>query len=454
MKITENLSYNWIIALEAITQNKIRSILTSLGIICGTASVIGMLAIGSGAKEEIIEKMKVLGTNNIIINSTFDEELSAQDAAEGSSSGTGSDTGEENSEGESKNKYSPGLSLEDVESIKKIIPSVSVVSPTITEKYMAYNSPFKIESNLVGITETYKSVNNFSITKGRDFSNFDLDNGKQVCILGTRVAKKLFPAEEPIGKKIKVAGLWFDIIGTSGKLNISVESLEGLGERNFNNDIYIPISTVLLRIKNAKMISKGDLMRGRGDDSEKNDYNQINKIVVQADDTKMMMKYAELIDRVLLRRHNGVADYEIIVPEELLKQEQETTRIFNMVLGIIASISLLVGGIGIMNIMLASVLERTREIGIRMAVGAKRKDIAEQFLFEAIAISLSGGFLGVVTGVAASFVIEALSGITTIISLWSVLLAFVVSMTVGLAFGIIPAKKASQQNTIDLLRYE
>ncbi len=446
MKLLDNLSYNWAIAFEAIAQNKIRSILTSLGIICGTASVIGMLAIGTGAKSEILEKMKILGTNNIIINSQFNEEDNTQEEE-------GEETEDEKDE-QAKKRYSPGLTMEDAQSIIDKIPGLKIASPTITQEYTAYHAPFKVKSQLVGITSNYKAVNDMSIEKGRDFTKFDFENAKQVVLIGSGIAKKLFPGENPINQKIKVGGLWFTVVGIAGKREFSEGSLEGLGLRNFNNDIYVPISTVLMRIKNTSLITKKDLERGFLRNDKKVNYHQLNKIVIQVDDTKQMVKYAEIINRLLLRRHNSVEDFEIVVPEVLLKQEQETTKIFNFVLSVIASISLLVGGIGIMNIMLASILERTREIGIRMAVGAKRKDIAEQFLFEAIAISITGGLLGVLAGIATSFTIEAFSGITTIVTLWSVILAFVVSISIGLIFGIFPARKAAQQNTIDLLRYE
>lgn len=470
MKLFDNISHNWAIAFEAIAQNKVRSALTSLGIICGTASVIGMLAIGTGAKSEVLEKMQILGTNNIIIRSEFSADgADGSDSEEGDSSN--SESGESTSGGsgketEGKKKFSPGLSMADLKSIKEEVPGIKTVSPSITHEGKAYRKQFKMEPTVVGIDLSYHDVKYYEVINGRDLNRFDIENSKLVCLIGSETALKLFPADNPVGKKLKTAGLWFTVVGVLGARNYSESSLEGLGVRDMNKDIYIPISTMLMRMKNTRLITKKDLGGGSqfsggggrivmtSSSGERQNYHQLATIIVRVDDTKKMKEYAEIIKRMLIRRHNGVEDFEVIIPEVLLKQEQETTRIFNFVLGVIASISLIVGGIGIMNIMLASIMERTREIGIRMAVGALRQDIAEQFLFEAIAISLTGGILGVIAGVGASFLIEMLSGINTIVTFWSVLLAFVVSIATGLVFGIFPAKKAARQNTIELLRYE
>jgi len=214
----------------------------------------------------------------------------------------------------------------------------------------------------------------------------------------------------------------------------------------------------LLRFKNRSLITKKDLASNRSSDEEDNNkdinLNQLDRIVVTVNKSENVTKLSDVIDRMLLRRHNEVKDYEIIVPELLLQQEQRTKQIFNFVLGAIASISLIVGGIGIMNIMLASVLERTKEIGVRLAVGAKQKDILLQFLSEAVAISLTGGFIGIIAGIAVSLIIESSTDIKTIVSPISVLISFFVSISVGLIFGIMPANRASKQHPIDLLRYE
>ncbi len=437
--------YNFLIASEAILQNKLRAVLTSLGIICGVASVIAMLAIGKGAEQEILEKMKLLGTNNIIIKPL---DLTKK-----------SEVAEESNEQkkEEKNKYTPGLNLADANSIEDL-PNVDAVSPETVIETLALREGTKYNINLVGIQPDYFKTNSFNIKSGSNFLDKNLEFAEPVCIVGAGVRTKLFPTDDPIGKLIKCGHLWLKVIGVLEEKNISKENIQNLGIRNYNFEVYAPISTVLLRFKNRSLITKKDLASNRSSDEEDNNkdinLNQLDRIVVTVNKSENVTKLSDVIDRMLLRRHNEVKDYEIIVPELLLQQEQRTKQIFNFVLGAIASISLIVGGIGIMNIMLASVLERTKEIGVRLAVGAKQKDILLQFLSEAVAISLTGGFIGIIAGIAVSLIIESSTDIKTIVSPISVLISFFVSISVGLIFGIMPANRASKQHPIDLLRYE
>ncbi len=437
--------YNFLIASEAILQNKLRAVLTSLGIICGVASVIAMLAIGKGAEQEILEKMKLLGTNNIIIKPL---DLTKK-----------SEVAEESNEQkkEEKNKYTPGLNLADANSIEDL-PNVDAVSPETVIETLALREGTKYNINLVGIQPDYFKTNSFNIKSGSNFLDKNLEFAEPVCIVGAGVRTKLFPTDDPVGKSIKCGHLWLKVIGVLEEKNISKENIQNLGIRNYNYEVYAPISTVLLRFKNRSLITKKDLASNRSSDEEDNNkdinLNQLDRIVVTVNKSENVTKLSGVIDRMLLRRHNEVKDYEIIVPELLLQQEQRTKQIFNFVLGAIASISLIVGGIGIMNIMLASVLERTKEIGVRLAVGAKQKDILLQFLSEAVAISLTGGFIGIIAGIAVSLIIESSTDIKTIVSPISVLISFFVSISVGLIFGIMPANRASKQHPIDLLRYE
>ena len=289
----------------------------------------------------------------------------------------------------------------------------------------------------------------------------NIEESEQVCIIGSGIKARLFPADNPIGKYIKCGHLWLKVVGALEERNISRENVQNLGIRDYNFDVYIPISTMLLRYKNRSLITKKQLESSRffsSDDekktSEDEKTDQLDRIVVQISETDRVMSASSVLQRMLLRRHNQVVDYNITIPELLLEQEQRTKSVFNIVLGAIASISLIVGGIGIMNIMLASVLERTKEIGIRLAIGAKQRDIMLQFLSEAVAISLTGGFIGMFAGIAMSYLVESFTGIHTIVSGYSVILSFFVSAGVGLIFGITPAKRASLQNPIDLLRYE
>ena len=441
--------YNFKIAAEAIFQNKMRSMLTSLGIIFGVASVIAMLAIGSGAEQEILEKMKLLGTNNIIIKpydkKKMEEIKKDEESAEGSSE-----------KKEAADKFSPGLTISDMNAIKSVVPGISHVSPEILQEVTAIKSGLKREISIVGIMQDYFEVNNFRIIEGTQFAEKSFENSENVCIIGSGIMKKLFPTENPIGNTLKCGNEWMTVIGVINEKVISKENIQNLGIRDYNLDVYIPISTMLMRYNNRSNVTKSDLQRrsSRDDETDDDNYHQLDNLTVTFSSSKDVQTSVDIIRRLLERRHNTVKDFEIIVPELLLEQEQSTKRIFNIVLGAIASISLIVGGIGIMNIMLASVLERTKEIGIRKAVGAKRIDILLQFLSEAVAISITGGVIGIILGVSAGFLIEGLTDIKTIVSPFSVILSFFVSISVGLIFGITPARRASLQEPIDLLRYE
>jgi putative ABC transport system permease protein len=441
------ISYNLKIALEALLQNKLRSVLTSLGIICGVASVIAMLAIGKGAQEEILEKMKLLGTNNIIIKQIdLKEKEENKDKSEDEQS-------KENVKKESE-KYTPGLSLSDANSIANNIPGINAVSPEIMFETTALRAGVKRDIYLIGTNNAFFDINQFKFQEGNYFNSEQIQNAIPVCIIGNAVKTKMFAGEEPIGKKIKCGKEWLTVIGVLQERIISKENIENLGIRDYNFDIYTPVTTMLIRFTNRSLITKKDLKPNRYDEEKKETLNQLDNIVVQVEDSKNIKSIAEIINRMLLRRHNAVGDFEIVVPELLLEQEQNTRRIFNIVLGAIASISLIVGGIGIMNIMLASVLERTKEIGIRRAIGAKQNDILLQFLIEAVTISLTGGIIGIIIGVLFSYIIESTTDIKTIVSGLSVFISFIVSISVGLIFGITPARKASLQDPIDLLRYE
>jgi putative ABC transport system permease protein len=262
------------------------------------------------------------------------------------------------------------------------------------------------------------------------------------------------------------------------KKEVSNENIENLGIRNFNLDIYAPVSTVLLRFRNRAVVTSQDLQQGgsggssvvvsggggimmfstggsaAASNNSDGNFNQLDRLIVKVTDTKYSGKIAEILSRMLQRRHNNVVDFEIIVPEQLLQQEQQTKRIFNIVLSTIASISLIVGGIGIMNIMLASVVERFREIGVRMAVGAQKKDIELQFLTEALTISISGGFIGIILGITFSYIIQATADIATIVTPISILISFGVAVIIGVVFGYYPAKRAAKHDPVHALRHE
>jgi putative ABC transport system permease protein len=329
----------------------------------------------------------------------------------------------------------------------------------------------------VGVSNDYFHLYNLPLVAGAFFNDFQEENGIQVCIIGANIRAKFFSKVDPLGQYIKFNGIWLKVIGVLQKTNVSLTGFEEKGVNVYNDNIYIPINTMLLRYQNrallnTKLVSEatsvsffgggmGGGMMGRvvvssadAGSSVETNYNQLDRIVVQVNETEQLQPTTEILSRMLTRRHTGVKDFEITVPELLLKQQQRTKDIFNIVLGAIASISLIVGGIGIMNIMFASVMERIKEIGTRMAIGAKKMDIVVQFLAEAVLISVSGGFIGVFFGVVMAKLIEQIAGIMTIVSFFSVFIAFGVSAAVGVIFGYSPAKRASEKDPIESLRYE
>lgn len=455
----QKILYNFDIALEAIQRNKLRAFLTSLGIIFGVSSVIAMLAIGNGAQQEVLTQMQLLGTNNVIVQPVVEQR-----------EGTVNDDEEQ----QQSTKFSPGLTMEDLNSIKELVPEVEKLSPEIVYETSFIREARMRTGKLVGVNTDYFDISNFDVVEGSNFTDIQIDQADPVCVIGYDVKTRFFAGEDPIGKKIKVGHLWLTVVGVLEKKEVTTENIENLGIRNFNLDIYAPATTVLLRFRNRAVVTSNDLQQGNGStvivgggmvimtggsgnssgSTANVNYNQLDRLIVKVTDTKFSGTIAEVLSRMLKRRHNNVVDFEIIVPEQLLQQEQQTKRIFNIVLSTIASISLIVGGIGIMNIMLASVVERFREIGVRMAVGAQKKDIELQFLTEALTISITGGFLGIVVGLAFSYVIEATADIATIVTPISIFISFGVAVLIGVVFGYYPAKRAAKHDPVHALRHE
>jgi len=437
--------FNFILAIEGINSNKLRAFLTALGIIFGVGAVIAMLAIGTGAKESILEQMKLIGTNNIVIQSKV---LSAEDLEEQSGE-------QENNNQSEKLPFSPGLTLEDASAIRDMIPQVDRLSPEVIISTNVVRAGKLQRAKCIGVTNDFFELNRLEVGRGNFFHSLHLEGGRPVAIIGKNIQTQFFSKEDPIGQRIKCGNTWLTIIGVLERRSASRENLQELGIRDFNADVYVPVTTSLLRFKNRAAVDRDDLQRGRrNNELEDKNYHQLDRLVVRVSDSKKLQVSADVIARFLKRRHAGQVDFEIEVPELLLEQEQRTQDTFNLVLAVIAGISLLVGGIGIMNIMLASVMERIKEIGVRRSLGAKRQDIILQFLFEAVLISLIGGLVGVLTGLLAASTISAYAGIPTIVSFWSIFLSFGVAASVGLVFGIFPARKAAQQDPIKALRTE
>ena len=446
---------NLYIAIDAVIANRVRSLLTALGIIFGVAAVIAMLAIGNGAQQEILNQIKLVGVNNIVVKPIIEQkEEKLNEQASGK---------------KEKKKFSPGLTIRDVNSIKSTIPGLAKVSPEIILNTNIIRNGIRRSAKLVGVEPAYFEIYDFQLSEGQMFNQEQLKVGSPVCIIGSALKSRFFPTENPIGKSIKVGPHWLTIIGVIKERLVSQNSISKLGIRDFNMDVYAPLQSVLVRYENRDLITGEALrlaaMRSRGmvfisssngseDEQDKKNYHQLDRLVIQVEETNKMQSTAEILTRLLSRKHYEVVDFEIEIPELLLKQQQRTNDIFNYVLGAIAGISLLVGGIGIMNIMLASVLERIKEIGLRLAIGAQKKDIVQQFLFEAIMISVSGGLIGVILGVTMAFIVSSVADIPTIVSFTSIMLSFGVAATVGLIFGIAPARKAASQDPISSLRYE
>jgi putative ABC transport system permease protein len=449
---------NLYIAVEAVLANRVRSILTALGIIFGVAAVIAMLAIGNGAQQEILDQIKLVGVNNIIIKPIVEQ--------------TEENLEEESDVTKENDKFSPGLTLADKKSIQNVLSEVETISPEILLETYIIKNGVRRSAKLVGVEPSYFDIFNFQLSEGNMFTDQHLENGEPVCIIGKSIQAKFFPKENPIGKSIKCGPRWLKVIGVLEERLISENSISKLGIRDYNMDVYTPLQTVLIRYKNRAMLteemiqesnsgSSGNvvIMGGGSSGSSSSDegssnYHQLDRLVVQVKETELLNHTAEIISRLLERKHYNVIDYEIEIPELLLKQQQRTNDIFNYVLGAIAGISLIVGGIGIMNIMLASVLERIKEIGLRLSIGAKKNDIILQFMFEAILISISGGIIGILLGVLMASAVSRFADIPTIVSLASIIISFGVAATVGLIFGIAPARKAANQDPITSLRYE
>jgi putative ABC transport system permease protein len=451
---SQRLLANLYIAIAAVITNKVRSLLTALGIIFGVAAVIAMLAIGNGAQQEILDQIKLVGVNNIVVKPIIEQK---------------EEKIEEQTGKKDKKKFSPGLTMRDVASISATIPGLTKISPEISLDTYVIRNGLRRSAKLVGVNPSYFQIYNFSLTEGQHFSDEQRKIGAPVCIVGYGIKTKFFPIDEPVGKSIKVGQHWLTIIGVLEERTVSKNSISKLGIRDFNMDVYTPLETMLIRYRDRDKITTEALrlaaQRSRGNiqetqtqspeqEQEKKNYHQLDRLVIQVDQTSMLEPIAEILQRMLQRKHYEVIDYEIEIPELLLKQQQRTNDIFNYVLGAIAGISLLVGGIGIMNIMLASVLERIKEIGLRLSIGAQKSDIIQQFLFEAIMISVTGGLIGVILGVSMAFIVSGIAGIQTIVSFSSIVLSFGVAASVGLIFGIAPARKAANQDPIASLRYE
>ena len=406
-----------------IWRHRLRSLLTVLGIVFGVSSVIAMLAIGEGASQEAQAQIKRLGSQNIIINSVKPPQS-------------------ESISTETSRLSEYGLTYKDAERIKAVVPNVEIVVPSRTIRADVIRGRKRVDANAIGTVPIFPLISNRKVAAGRFFSELETEDHKNVCVLETELARRLFTLEDPIGNTVKVKGDYYTVIGIMEESGPEASAdPEGVTALN----LYIPVTAAKSRI--------GDIIISRSSGSFSIEKVELHRLIVKINDLDAVMGSAEII-RDILRRSHKEEDYEIVVPLELLRQARRTRRIFSIVLGSIAAISLLVGGIGIMNIMLATVTERTREIGIRRALGAKKRDIINQFLIETVILSGFGGAVGLILGILLPFLITTFAGMETVIRLWSLICAFGIPILIGLAFGIYPAYRAAEMNPIAALRHE
>jgi putative ABC transport system permease protein len=414
------------LGLKSLGVHRLRSTLTTAGIVLGVASVIVMLSVGEAARYQAIQQIKDLGATNIIVRSVKPTEDDSQRRDEGI--------------------VQYGLNARDLERITSTIPTVTSVTPLREFRKDIHFLNRKLEGRVVSVHPNYLEMNGLRIQRGRFISQLDNERFANVVVLAADTASTLFPVEDPIGKSVQVGeNHYYTVIGVTVTRAPTAGIGSSLSAQDYNRDVYIPFETD--RVRFGTMVTyfrTGNIQVERL---------EISQITVAVDSMDHVRKTADIVDG-LLKQFHPKKDTAITVPLDLLEKAEQTQRIFTLVLSAIASISLVVGGIGIMNIMLATVTERTKEIGIRRALGAKRHDIALQFLVETVILSSTGGLLGVAVGIGLSYLVSYSFSLPTIIRAWSPAVAFGVSVAVGLLFGMYPARRAANMDPIEALRHE
>jgi putative ABC transport system permease protein len=406
------------LGLDNLRAHKLRSLLTMMGMIFGVAAVVAMLSIGAGAQQEVMAFIEQLGVRNLIVEARESNSWESLQKVR---------------------KISPGLTLQDYRVIQANLEGIT--AHTARKRF----TPAKLMPRpqgevpvVYGVDTGYIQIANLRVVLGRFFDDKEAAAGAPVAILGEAASAALFGADDPVGKYVKVNDQWFQIIGVAGPQLTVQADVAGVPAQDRNNLIYVPLAAAIFRLE----------------DNQTQYRDEIDGIYLQLESSASIPAGAALLRGLLNASHGEAGDFSIVSPAELLAQQRRTQRIFEMVMVAIASISLLVGGIGIMNIMLASVMERTREIGIRRAIGAKKRDVIRQFLIETTIISLAGGIMGVIVGVGLSQLIGYLAGWSTIVTTTSIVLAFFVSVAIGLIFGLYPAARAASLDPVTALHYE
>jgi putative ABC transport system permease protein len=412
----------WLPDLQLGWQNlllhRLRSLLTMLGMIFGVAAVVSMLSIGAGARQKVMAFIEQMGVHNLIVEAKETTEWQAHQKVR---------------------KISPGLSFQDYRIIRDDVGDIVAgtprkrMTPSKTIPKSQLDPP-----TIYGVDPVYMNIAGLHLLQGRFFSDDDQTRAAPVCVLGAAARSSLFGSADPVGQYVKANETWFRVIGVVSPQLSSENEVAGVPSQDVNNIMYVPLNSAILRLE----------------DNYSDVRDEVDGIYLNIREGADMSSVAQVVRAILDSSHHSAGDFSVIVPAELLAGQKRTERLFNAVMVAIASISLLVGGIGIMNIMLASILERTREIGVRRAVGARQRDIIRQFVVEAVLISFMGGSFGIMFGFVMSRLIAWLAGWSTIVTASSILLAFLVSITVGLVFGIYPAVKAARLDPVEAIRYE
>ena len=402
-------------ALRNLRVHKLRAALTMLGMIFGVGAVIAMLAIGAGAERQALEMIDRLGLSNVLIRT---REMRPDDLLE-------------------VRKKSPGLSPRDATGIEQGVPGVDFVAARVKiDPFEVWAPGGKSRAKVFGVSPRQAELARVSLAEGRFLTDADEKAHAQVCVIGSAVRREAFGWEPVLGSDLKVNDLWLKVVGVLDSGSEGSDSFQGVKVGSSAREVYVPLSTALRKFDRDPLESP------------------LYELVVHVEKGASPRVAAALAAGLLEKLHGGADDYDVVVPELLLEQSRRTQRLFTIVMACIAGISLLVGGIGIMNIMLASVLERTQEIGIRRAVGARRSDIRFQFVIEAFAISLAGGIVGLLEGSGLARIVALSAGWPTVVTPFSLILSTGVSAAVGLASGIYPATRAAMLAPTDALRFE
>jgi len=404
--------------LTSLLVHKLRSLLTMLGMIFGVGAVVAMLSITAGAQKDIIASIDLLGVNNILIE--------AKEAAD-------------RNELQQRRQISPGLTFRDFRAISENVPGLAALTPRKRFKPMKVLPKTAAEPPvLIGVEPSYLEIQSLKVIEGRWFTDQENRDSVPVCVLGESAKVNLLGYDPAVGKYVKVNDTWLQVVGVLASQASADTDVEGLEVVNRNNLVISPLNTVMRRFEDNNSYLK----------------DEIDGIYIKVSNGTDSVETASVVNAILTATHKDAGDFTTVVPAGLLEQKRRTLSIFNIVMICIAGISLLVGGIGIMNIMLATVLERTREIGIRRAIGARQSDIIRQFLTEAVLISILGGSIGVAFGLILSWIIATAAGWSTVVTTSSIAVAFSVSVGIGLLFGIYPAMQAAKLDPIEAIRYE